>query len=107
VGRDCQGFYHGFAKDSVGIRFHLGNCESIDQGSSLYTYQDGLLRTAASRVVYVDDSLSTWSAKKIVSDRGTQFTLKFWERLLATLDTQLSFSFAYHPQTDRQTEREN
>jgi transposase InsO family protein len=45
--------------------------------------------------------------KKIVSDRGTQFTLKFWERLHETLDTQLRFSFAYHPQTDGQTERVN
>jgi hypothetical protein len=26
-------------------------------------------------------------SKKIVSDRGTQFTLKFWERLHETLDT--------------------
>jgi hypothetical protein len=25
--------------------------------------------------------------KKIVSDRGTQFTLNFWERLHETLDT--------------------
>jgi hypothetical protein len=38
--------------------------------------------------------------KKIVFDRGTQFTLKFWERLHETLDTQLCFSSAYHPQTD-------
>jgi hypothetical protein len=38
--------------------------------------------------------------KKIVSDRGTQFTLKFWERLNETLDTQLRLSSAYHPQTD-------
>jgi transposase InsO family protein len=45
--------------------------------------------------------------KKIVSDRGTQFTLKFWERLHETLDTQLRFSSAYHPQTDGQTERVN
>jgi hypothetical protein len=36
-------------------------------------------------------------SNKIVSDRGTQFTLKFWERLHETLDTQLCFSFAYHP----------
>jgi hypothetical protein len=34
---------------------------------------------------------------KIVSDRGTQFTSKFWERLHETLDTQLCFSSAYHP----------
>jgi transposase InsO family protein len=46
-------------------------------------------------------------SKKIVSDRGTQFTLKFWERLHETLDTQLRFSFAYHPQTDGQNGRVN
>jgi hypothetical protein len=34
--------------------------------------------------------------KKIVSDRGTQFTLKFWKRLHETLDTQLRFSSSYH-----------
>jgi hypothetical protein len=45
--------------------------------------------------------------KKIVSDRGTQFTLKFWERLHESLDTQLRFSSADHPQTDGQTERVN
>jgi transposase InsO family protein len=45
--------------------------------------------------------------KKIVSDRGTQFTLRFWERLHEALDTQLRFSSAYHPQIDGQTERLN
>jgi transposase InsO family protein len=45
--------------------------------------------------------------KKIVSDGGTQFTSKFWERLHETLDTQLRYSSAYHPQTDGQTERVN
>jgi transposase InsO family protein len=46
-------------------------------------------------------------SKMIVSDRGTQFTSKFWERLPKTLDTQLCFSSAYHPQTDGQTKRVN
>jgi transposase InsO family protein len=45
--------------------------------------------------------------KKIVSDRGTQFTSKFLERLHETLDTQLRFSSAYHSQTDGQTKRVN
>jgi hypothetical protein len=45
--------------------------------------------------------------KKIVSDRGTQFTSRFWERLHEALDTQLRFSSAYHPQTDGQTEGVN
>jgi hypothetical protein len=42
-----------------------------------------------------------------VSDRGTQFTSKFWERLHETLDTQLRCSSAYHPQTVGQTEGVN
>jgi hypothetical protein len=33
--------------------------------------------------------------------------LKFWERLHETLDTQLRFSSASHPQTDGQTEKVN
>jgi transposase InsO family protein len=45
--------------------------------------------------------------KKIVSDRGTQFTSRFWERLHETLDTQLCFSSAYYPQTDGQAKRVN
>jgi transposase InsO family protein len=45
--------------------------------------------------------------KKIVSHRRTEFTLKFWERLHVTLDIQLCFNSAYHPQTHGQTERVN
>jgi hypothetical protein len=45
--------------------------------------------------------------KKIVFDRGTQFTSKFWEKLHESMDTKLNFSLAYHPQTDGQTERVN
>jgi hypothetical protein len=45
--------------------------------------------------------------KKIVSDRGTQITSRFWEKLHEEMDTRLIFSSAYHPQTDGQTERVN
>ncbi|WVZ75902.1 hypothetical protein U9M48_023921 [Paspalum notatum var. saurae] len=45
--------------------------------------------------------------KKIISDRGSQFTSRFWEQLHDSLDTKLRFSTAYHPQTDGQTERTN
>jgi len=45
--------------------------------------------------------------KKIVSDRGTQFTSHFWQKLHESMDTKLNFSSAYHPQTDGQTERTN
>jgi hypothetical protein len=45
--------------------------------------------------------------KKIVSDRGTQFTSHFLQQLHEALGTHLKFSSAYHPQTDGQTERTN
>jgi hypothetical protein len=35
--------------------------------------------------------------KKIVSDRGTHFSSKFWERPHELMDTKLNFILAYHP----------
>jgi hypothetical protein len=55
-----------------------------------------------SRIVYLHGV-----PKKIVFDRGTQFTSKFWEMLHETLDTQLRFSSAYYPLTNGQTKRVN
>jgi transposase InsO family protein len=51
-----------------------------------------LVELYMSRIVYLHGV-----PKKIVSDRGTQFTSKFWQRLHEALDTQLCFSSTYHP----------
>jgi transposase InsO family protein len=45
--------------------------------------------------------------KKIVSNRDSQFTSKFWVKLHESMDTRLNFGSAYHPQTDGQMERTN
>ena len=44
-------------------------------------------------------------SRRIVSDRGTQFTSKFWLSIQQALGTKLDFSTAYHPShMDRQKE---
>jgi len=45
--------------------------------------------------------------RKILSDRGLQFTLKFIEELTKALETKRQLLTAYHPQTDGQMERIN
>jgi transposase InsO family protein len=45
--------------------------------------------------------------KKIMSDRGSQFTSMSWEKLHESMNTRLNFSSAYHRQTDGQMERTN
>jgi hypothetical protein len=45
--------------------------------------------------------------KRIISDRGSVFTGRFWMSFQEALGTQLNFSTAYHPETDGQTERMN
>ena len=41
----------------------------------------------------------------IVSDKGQQFTSRFWQKLQEALGTKLDFSTAFHPQTHGQSER--
>ena len=45
--------------------------------------------------------------KKILSDKGPQFTLKFMEEFTKVLGTKRQLLMAYYPQTDGQTERIN
>jgi transposase InsO family protein len=71
-----------------------------------------LIKTTYNSVVLVELYMSRIVClhgipKKIVSDRGTQFTSHFLQQLYEALGTHLKFSLAYHPQTDGQTERTN
>ena len=45
--------------------------------------------------------------ERIISDRDSLFTSKFWRRLHRLLNTELRMSSAFHPQTDGATERAN
>lgn len=43
----------------------------------------------------------------VTSDRGTQFTARFWKELCKHLGIEARMSTAFHPETDGQTERLN
>jgi hypothetical protein len=43
----------------------------------------------------------------MVSDTDRIFTIKLWQEVFATLNVDLHFSTAYHPESDGQTERVN
>ena len=45
--------------------------------------------------------------KEIISNRDAKFTRIFWRSFFSRLETQLNFSTAYHPQTNRKIERVN
>ena len=54
--------------------------------------------------LYVDHILRLHGVpSRIVSDRGPQFTARFWKSLHTLLGTKLDFSSVYHPQIDGQT----
>ncbi|MBW0545885.1 hypothetical protein O181_085600 [Austropuccinia psidii MF-1] len=61
----------------------------------------------------IDTALLLWSRvishtglfKNIISDRDPKFTSALWTNLLTLFGTKLSFSTAYHPQTDGLAER--
>jgi len=41
----------------------------------------------------------------IISDRGTQFTSRFWRAVQQKLDTRVKLSKTFHPETDGQSQR--
>jgi transposase InsO family protein len=45
--------------------------------------------------------------KRIISDRGSVFTVRFWTSFQEALGTQLNFSTTYHLETDGKTGRMN
>ncbi|WMV43229.1 hypothetical protein MTR67_036614 [Solanum verrucosum] len=96
----------------------VGLPKTLGKFDSILVVVDRLTKSAhfiPVRIDYHDEQLAKVYVKEIVrlhgvpfsiiSDRGTQFTSKFWRKLHDELGTQLTFSTTFHPQTDGQSER--
>jgi hypothetical protein len=106
--------------DEIGMDFVVGLPKTQRGHDSIWVIVDRLTKVAHFLPVrtnyggeklarlYVDNIVKLHGVpSRIVSDRGTQFTSKFWKSLHKAMGTKLDFSSAYHPQTDGQTERVN
>ena len=106
--------------DSVGMDFITGLPKSSKGNDSIWVVVDRLTKVShfiAVKTTYQGPKLAELyisrivalhgTPKLIVSDRGSQFTSRFWQKVHEGLGTHLNLSTAYHPQTDGQTERVN
>jgi hypothetical protein len=106
--------------EEISMDFIVGLPTTQSGYNSIWVIVDRFLKVAhfiPVKTTYKGGKLAEWYItrivclhrvpKKIVSDSGTQFTSRFWEKLHEAMDTRLNFSSAYHPQTDGQTERVN
>jgi hypothetical protein len=57
-------FNVGLPRTQLGYNFIWVTMDRLTKVAHFYTYQDHLLWAAASRDVYVEDIMSTWSAKE-------------------------------------------
>jgi hypothetical protein len=106
--------------EEIGINFIIGLPRTQARYDSIWVIMDHLRKVVHSilvKMIYSGVKLVELYMfrimclhgvpKKIVSDRGSQFTSNFWEKLHESMDTKLNFTSIYHPQTDGQTEITN
>ena len=99
VGQARHGFYHGIAPrsgyDSIWVVVdRLTKVAHFIPVKTTYTSAK-LPKIYMTRIVCLHGVPRT-----IVSDRGTQFTSRFWNQLHETLGTRLEFNTSFHPQID-------
>ena len=104
--------------ERIAMDFVVGLPKTLGKFDSIWVIVDRLTKSAhfiPVKVTYNAEKLAKLYISKIVrlhgvplsiiSDRGTQFTSKFWKTLHAELGTRLDLSTAFHSQIDGQSER--
>src|SRR3990170_4189053 len=102
-----MGFIAGLPKSQKG---HDAILVVVDQLSKVAHFLPVKETITASQLaeLYISRIVSLHSIpKEISSDRGVLFTSKFWESFQAAMGTHITWSSAYHPQSQGQVERVN
>jgi len=94
------------------MEFITGLLRTSRQHDSIMVLVDGLSKVAHLIAVKSTNSASEGAQifikeivrlhgvpKKIISDKDSNFTSKFWKNLFASFGIDLSFSITFHPQT--------
>ena len=104
--------------DNIAMDFVVGLPKTTKGFDSIWVIVDRLTKSAhflPVKVTYTMDKYAELYVQEIVrlhgvpvsivSDRDSRLTSHFWKSLQAAMGTNLDFSTAFHPQTDRQSER--
>ncbi|RVW49285.1 Transposon Ty3-I Gag-Pol polyprotein [Vitis vinifera] len=104
--------------EHITMDFVIGLPRTLRGNNAIWVIVDWLTKSAhflPMKVNFSLDRLASLYVKEIVrmhgvpvsivSDRDPRFTSRFWHSLQKALGTKLSFSTAFHPQTDGQSER--
>ncbi|WMV18447.1 hypothetical protein MTR67_011832 [Solanum verrucosum] len=104
--------------ERIAMDFVVGLPKTLGKFDSIWVVVDRLTKLAHFILVRIDynaQQLAKVYVKKIVrlhevplsiiSNRGMQFTSKFWRKLHEKLGTHLIFSTTFHPHTDGQSMR--
>nr|CAN71472.1 hypothetical protein VITISV_040055 [Vitis vinifera] len=103
--------------EHITMDFVIGLPRTLGGNNAIWVIVDRLTKSAhflPMKVNFSLDRLASLYVKEIVrmhgvpvsivSDRDPRFTSRFWHSLQKALGTKLSFSTAFHPQTDGQSE---
>ncbi|CAN4123906.1 unnamed protein product [Withania somnifera] len=103
--------------DMINMDFITGLPRSFHKFDSIWVIVDRLTKSAHFLPVktnYTNEEYALYIKEivrlhgvpiSIISDRGAQFTAKFWKSFQKSLGTQVNLSTSFHPQTDGQAER--
>jgi hypothetical protein len=107
LGTNYNGLIVGLPKT---VRENSGIAVFVDRLSKeikIAPISDDTTAPAIARVYFDNVFRHKGLSRVIISDRDPRFTSNFWRTLFRLLGTKLSFSTAFHPETDGQTERVN